>query len=156
MIRTNIESALVAGLSLIFPLFFLMKWEAEYYGTGSFPDSKDIFNLSLIQTSYLASAFSIWLFRKHYLARKIPNWILVSIIGSLFLAVAYGVSQVVFGKLILSRSLEAAFYIFLIFSVYTLPFTALAHYSGALITSIKRWNHGSEPKPSILGKRRVW
>ncbi|HYX71213.1 MAG TPA: hypothetical protein VE732_00460, partial [Nitrososphaera sp.] len=121
MIRTNIESALAAGLSLIFPLFFLMRWEAKYYGTGSFPDSKDIFNLSLIQISYLAAAFLIWLFRRHYLVRKIPVWILVPIIGSLFFSFAYGASQVTFSKLILSRSLVAAFYIFLILSIYTLP-----------------------------------
>lgn len=149
MTRLDIETAVVAGLSLILPLYFLMKWEALYSGTGSFPNTQDITNFALIILSYLAVAILLQGFRKYAPNYSIPSWIFISVLGSFLFVFIYGAMNLTLAQLFLGKW-RTILYIFIVFSIYTLPFTALVHYSGAITEKIKRWHYPSGSNHKIF------
>jgi hypothetical protein len=140
ILRHNIEYAVAAGFSTAFPLYFLMKSEAEHYEIG-FPLAEDIFLLALLPSVYLIAAVLLWLCRDSAAGRRIPHWLAISIIGSqmffplLFLYAAIVMHQDL--EFITADRLLYAGPFALGLNAYTLMWTAAVRYAPSLIAAVK-------------------
>jgi hypothetical protein len=156
MLRKNLEIAIASALSIVFPYYLLIKWEARFYDQGHFPNRDTILILSLFPLAFIGAAISFWLGRNTPFGRKSPHWLGIPFVGSGLLIVFSFLYQAALHRNIQSITFEVMMNACLIglgLGIYSLPFAALVNYSASIIGAIKSWHHGPKLAPSLFSKR---
>jgi hypothetical protein len=144
MKRVDLEVAVAAGLSVVFPLYKIF----------TLPEICESPNLTLGESvallvalaSYLSVPLLFGLLRGQRVARFV--WLWTPVLGSLHVVVApywLRANSIDWG-------LERSAKMWLALCVWTLPFAAAVYYSGMIIRGIRRWHEG--PKENLSVWRR--
>ena len=172
--RVDMVSAAAAGGGLSATCLILLKaatclilLKASTLGRVNPLDFSDVASLILIaMMPYLVAGLVIhWLWIKP-LRRLIPSWVMIALLGSLFIVLSAGVLS--FYTKAVAWSDPATMYetleafitdkakdglgVFVALSLFTLPITAAVYYTGSIVRVMRRWHTGAEP-PSILDKQ---
>lgn len=164
--RIDMASAATAGGGLSATCLVLLK--ASTLDRVNPLDLSDVASLVLITViPYLVAALVIhWLWTKP-LRRMIPSWVIIALLGSLFIvlsagalsfytkAVAWSDPATMYDTLeaFIADKAKDGLVVFIALSIFTLPITAAVYYAGSIVRVVRRWHTGAEP-PSILGKQR--
>jgi hypothetical protein len=141
MKRVDLEVAVAAGLSVVFPLYKIF----------TLPEICDSPKLTLAEAvallavlaSYLSVPLLLGLLRSQRVARFV--WLWTPVLGSLPVAVILYYP----GSHSIDWGLERFAMVWLALCLWTLPFAAAVHYSGMIIRGIRRWHEGSKEKLNI-------
>lgn len=165
--RVDMVSAAAAGVGLSATCLILLK--ASTLGRVNPLDFNDVASLVLITVMpYLVAGLVIhWLWIKR-LRRMLPSWIMIALLGSLFIvlsagalsfytkAVAWSDPTTMYEALdaFIADKAKDGLGVFVALSLFTLPITAAVYYAGGIVRTVRRWHNGAEPPPSILGNQR--
>lgn len=119
--------------------------------------------MSAALAAYFAVALILHKFWNGGLRRMLPNWILISVFGSIFFVILRLLPAVVSGwsgptitepslTKYIATEIDAARNVIVLLSLITLPITAAVYYADPLIKALRRWHEGAEKSSSILGK----
>ena len=157
--RVDIAGAIAAGAGLcVTGLVFL---KASMLDRVDPLDLNGFSYLVLLTTMpYLAAGLLVQLLWTTRLRRKIPSWIMIALIGSMFVVVSAGAWSfythgLAFEALadFIRDKVKDGLGVFVILSLFTLPITAAVYYSQRIVKGVTRWYfYGAEP-PSILHDR---
>ena len=110
--------------------------------------------------SYLTVALLLCRWWKGQLKHAIPIWILIALLGTMFLVGVISIDRgivfwrssqrTVLGEFI-NGQWEDIKFLFVLGCGITLPITATVHYAPNIIRAFVRWRKGPEPPRSILG-----
>jgi hypothetical protein len=154
--RVDMTSAAAAGAGLCMTGLVLLK--------ASMLDRVDPLEVSalaylalLTMIPYLAAGLIIhWLWNKS-LRHAIPSWIMIALLGSMFVVVSAGAWSFYTKGLafetvadFIGDKIKDGLGVFVILCLFALPITAAVYYAGRIVRGFRRWYYyGAEP-PSIL------
>lgn len=157
--RVDMTSAAAAGAGLCMTGLVLLK--------VSMLDRVDPLDLNglaylvlITMIPYLAAGLIVHLLWNKSLRHAIPSWIMIALLGSLFVVVSAGVWRFYTNGLafetvadFIRDKVKDGLGVFVILSLFTLPITAAVYYSQRIVKRVTRWYYyGAEP-PSILHDR---
>ena len=158
-VRVDMTSAAAAGAGLCMTGLVLLK--------ASMLDRVDPLDLGglaylvlLTMMPYLAAGLIIHSLWNKSLRHAIASWIMIALLGSMFVVVSAGVWRFYTNGLafetvadfILDKAKDGLG-VFVVLSLFTLPITAAVYYAESIVRRVRRWYYyGAEP-PSILHDR---
>jgi hypothetical protein len=145
MKRVDLEVAVAAGLSVVFPLYKILTLPDSCGSTNPLTLGEAV-ALLFVLASYLSVPLLFGLLRGQRVARFM--WLWTPVLGSLLSAVIL----CCLGSRSIDWGLERAAKVWLVLCVWTLPFAAVVYYSGRIIRGIRRWHVG--PKENLSISRR--
>ena len=157
--RVDMASAAAGGAGLCLTGLVLVK--VSILDRVDPVDLRGLAYLVLLTTiPYLAAGLIVHLFWTRSLRRSIPSWIMIALLGAMFVVVFAGswsfyTKGLPFETLadFIRDRMKDGLGVFVILSLFTLPITAGVYYAERMVRGIKRWYlYGAEP-PSILHDR---
>jgi len=157
--RVDITSAVAAGAGLCLTGLVLLK--------TSMLDRVDPLELTglvllvlITMMPYLAAGLIVHLLWNNSLRHAIPSWIMIALLGAMFVVVSAGSWRFYTDGLefetvadFIRVRIKEGLSVFVILSLFTLPITAAVYYAERIVTDFRRWySYGAEP-PSILHDR---
>ena len=158
----DITSAVAAGAGLCLTGLVLLK--------ASMLDRVDPVGLSgfvrlvlITMIPYLVAGLIVRLLGTKPLRQAIPSWIMIALLGSMFVVVSAGAWRFYTDGLQLETladfirdKVNDGLGVFVILSLLTLPITAAVYYSKRIVRGVKRWYfYGAEPPSSLHDRERT-
>jgi hypothetical protein len=159
----DMASAAAAGGGLSATGLLVLK--ASTLGRINPMDFSDLASLMLITTiPYLVAALVIHWFWTKPLRHWIPSWVMIALLGSLFIVLSAGAlsfytkagawseSAMIYTTLeaFIADKAKDGLGVFVALSIFTLPIAGAVYYAGSIVRAVRRWHNDSEKPPSIL------